>query len=83
MSGEKPIVTRTLALLGVFFFAATRFAFWGFRLAGTVCHHAGAIEHKSQVGSRNLAQSMGGGRATAALVKGASDGRRETVRSVG
>ena len=52
MSGEKPIVTRTLALLGAFFFAPTLFAFWGFRLAGTVCHHAGAIEHKSQVGSR-------------------------------
>ena len=52
MSGEKPIVTRTLALLGVFFFAATLFAFWGFRLTGTVCHHAGAIEHKSQVRSR-------------------------------
>ena len=53
MSGEKPIVTRTLALLGAFFFAATLFAFWGFRLAGTVCHHTGAIiEHKFQVGSR-------------------------------
>ena len=52
MSGEKPIVTRTLALLGAFFFAPTLFAFWGFRLAGTVCHHTDAIEHKSQVGSR-------------------------------
>ena len=40
MSGEKRIVTRTMALLGAVFFAATRFAFWGFRLAGTVCHHA-------------------------------------------
>ena len=39
-SGEKPIVTRTMARLGAVFFAATRFAFWGFRLAGTVCHHA-------------------------------------------
>ena len=27
VSGEKPIVTRTLALLGAFFFAATLFAF--------------------------------------------------------
>ena len=34
MSGEKPIVTRTLALLGAFFFAATLFAFWGFRFSG-------------------------------------------------
>ena len=40
MSGEKPIVTRPMALLGAVFFAATRFAFWGFRLAGTGCHHA-------------------------------------------
>ena len=40
MSGEKPIATRTKALLGAVFFAATRFAFGGFRLAGTVCHHA-------------------------------------------
>ena len=40
MSGEKPIVTRTMALLGAVFFAATRFAFGGFRLAGTGCHHA-------------------------------------------
>ena len=39
MFGEKPIVTRTMALLGAVFFAATRFAFWDFRLAGTVCHH--------------------------------------------
>ena len=53
MSGEKPIVTRTLALLGAFFFAATLFAFLGFRLVGTVCHHAGAIEHTFQVGSRD------------------------------
>ena len=52
MSGEKPIVTRTLALLGAFFFAATLFAFGGFRLVGTVCHHAGAIEHTFQVRSR-------------------------------
>ena len=40
MSGEKRIVTRTMALLGAGFFAATRFALWGFRLAATVCHHA-------------------------------------------
>ena len=39
MFGEKRIVTRTMALLGAVFFAATRFAFGDFRLAGTVCHH--------------------------------------------
>ena len=50
--GEKPIVTRTLAMLGAFFFTAALFAFWDFPLEGTVCHHTGAIEHKSQVGSR-------------------------------
>ena len=33
ISGGKLIVVRTLAVLGAFFFAATRFAFWGFRLA--------------------------------------------------
>ena len=32
MSGEKPIVTRTLALLGAVFFTATLFAFGGFCL---------------------------------------------------
>ena len=52
MSGGKLIETRTLALLEAFFFAATLFAFWGFRLAVTVCHHSGVIEHKSQVRSR-------------------------------
>ena len=39
MAGEKRVVMRTMALLGAVFFAATRFALWGFRLAGTVCHH--------------------------------------------
>ena len=53
MSGEKPIVMRTLALLGALFLAATFFAFLSFRLAGTVCHHAGAIEHKPIEGSRS------------------------------
>ena len=48
MSGGKLIVARTLAVLRSFFFAAsTRFAFWGFRLTITVCHHVGEIEHKS------------------------------------
>ena len=52
MSGEKLIVARTLAALRASFFAATLFAFRGFRLAVTVYHHFGEIEHKSQAGSR-------------------------------
>ena len=42
MSGGKLIVTRTLAVLRTFLFAAfTRFAILGFPSPVTICHHIG------------------------------------------